>query len=134
MPELGKEIFAGDFRITPGGSAIVAIGLHRLGARVGLIADLGSDPLSELLWQMLGDLGVDRSLIIRHAYPLPQVTVALSFPEDRAFVTRFQRSDSKPDLKSILLRNPTRHLHLCSFLAALDALESTQIAHQAGYE
>jgi sugar/nucleoside kinase (ribokinase family) len=132
MPELGKEIFAGDFIISPGGSAIVAIGLHRLGAKVGLIADLGSDPLSKIIWEQLGDLGLDRSLITQHPYPLPQVTAALSFPEDRAFVTRFQRPEKNPDLKSILHANPTKHLHLCSFLAALDAPESHQMAHAAG--
>ena len=132
MPELGKEIFAGDLIISPGGSAIVAIGLHRLGAKVGLIADLGSDPLSKLIWEQLGDLGLDRSLITQHPYPLPQVTVALSFPEDRAFVTRFQRPEKYPNLKSILQANPTKHLHLCSFLTALDAPEYPQIAHAAG--
>jgi sugar/nucleoside kinase (ribokinase family) len=46
MPTLGTETFAGDFTIAIGGSAIVAAALHRLGAKVGLIAELGSDPLS----------------------------------------------------------------------------------------
>ena len=39
MPVLGTELFAEDLTIAIGGSAIVAAGLHRLGARVGLIAD-----------------------------------------------------------------------------------------------
>lgn len=132
MPELGKEIFAEDLTIALGGSAIVAAGLHRLGARVGLIADLGNDPLSKVIWQLLGDWGLERSLISRHPYPLPQVTVALSYPQDRAFVTRFKRPKKRTNLEMMIQKNPTKHLHLCSFLAALESPEAPQIAHAAG--
>lgn len=42
MPVLGTELYAGEFNLTIGGSAIVAAGLQRLSAQVGLIAELGS--------------------------------------------------------------------------------------------
>ena len=96
LPVLGTELFADDFTLTVGGSAIVAAGLHRLGARVGLIAELGTDYLSRVMREILDDLGLDRSLIREHGHPLPQVTVALSFPQDRAFVTRFRRPQTAP--------------------------------------
>ncbi len=132
MPILGEELFARDLTISLGGSAIVASGLHRLGAKVGLIADLGSDPISQILWQLLGDSGLDRSLITRHDQPLSQITVAMSFPEDRAFVTYFENPQHPPDIGLILQENPTRHLHICSFLAALTLPDLPQIAHERG--
>lgn len=131
MPALGTELFAGDFTVTVGGSAIVAAGLHKLGARVGLIADLGSDPLSRVMRTVLEDLGLDAMLIRRHPHPLPQVTVALSFPHERAFVTRFQRPAKPPDLAALLQTYPARHLHVCSFLAALETPAAAAIAHAA---
>jgi sugar/nucleoside kinase (ribokinase family) len=132
MPSLGTEIFSDDLIIAPGGSAIVANGLHRLGAKVGLIAELGNDHLSQVLWELMGELGLDRSLIRKHPYPLPQVTVSLSYPKDRGFVTCFHRPEDPPNLTSLLQENPTQHLHLCSFLAALESPDAAHIAHEAG--
>jgi sugar/nucleoside kinase (ribokinase family) len=132
LPALGKEHFADDLTIAIGGSAIVAAGLHKLGVRVGLIAELGSDPLSLVARHLLDELGVDRTLIREHPHPLPQVTVAMSFPHDRAFVTRFKRPDTPPDLAAILRTHPAKHLHVCSFLAVLERPNAAQIAHAAG--
>lgn len=132
MPVLGTELFAGQFDLTIGGSAIVAAGLHRLGAKVGLIAELGNDPLSQLMRQILDELGLDRSLIREHPYPLPQVTVALSFPHERAFITRLQRPETPPDLAALVRAFPARHLHVSSFLAALETPDAARIAHAAG--
>jgi sugar/nucleoside kinase (ribokinase family) len=132
LPALGKEHFADDLTIAIGGSAIVAAGLHKLGARVGLIAELGSDPLSLVARHLLDDLGIDRTLIREHAHPLPQVTIAMSFPHDRAFVTRFKRPDAPPDLAAILRNHPAKHLHVCSFLAVLETPDAARIAHEAG--
>lgn len=132
MPSLGTEIFAGNFTIAVGGSAIIAVGLRRLGAKVGLIADLGNDPMSRLAVQLLDDLGVDQTLIRQHDHPLPQITVALSFPEDRAFITRFERPEAPIDLAPILAEHQARHLHISSFLAAFDAPNAPALAHAAG--
>jgi sugar/nucleoside kinase (ribokinase family) len=132
MPALGREIFAGGFTIAIGGSAIVAAALHRLGAQVGLIAELGSDPLSQIARTLLDDLGLDRRLIREHDRPLPQVTVALSLPADRAFITRFERPAAPPDLAAILRDNPARHLHVSSFLAVQETPEAASIARAAG--
>lgn len=132
MPTLGAELFAGDFTVTVGGSAIVAAGLHRLGAHVGLIADLGNDPLSQVMGSVLDDLGLERTLIRQHPHPLPQVTVALSFPHERAFITRFERPGASLDLAALLHAHPARHLHVCSFLAALATPDAAAIAHAAG--
>ncbi|TVR20149.1 MAG: carbohydrate kinase family protein [Anaerolineaceae bacterium] len=130
LPELGTEIFAGDFTVAPGGSAIVAAGLQKLGVRVGLIADLGDDPFSQIMRGMLDDLHIDRALIREHPHPLPQLTVALSFPHDRAFITRFEQPHTAHDLRAILAQHRPRHLHIGSFLAAFDAPDACRIAHE----
>lgn len=132
MPELGREVFAGDLTVAVGGSAIVAAALHRLGVRVGLIADLGSDPLSQLVRSLLDELGLDQTLIRNHAFPLPQVTAALSFPHDRAFVTRFQRPEQPRDTASLLAAHSARHLHVCGFLALDETPNIVELAHEAG--
>jgi hypothetical protein len=131
MPSLGKELFADHLTLSLGGSAIVASGLNRLGMKVGLISDLGDDSFSRILWEQLEELRLDRSLIRKIPEPLKQVTVALSFPEDRAFVTRFQHPKTPIDLEAILRENKTKHLHICSFLAALDNPDVTRVAHAA---
>ncbi|MBN1147006.1 MAG: carbohydrate kinase family protein [Anaerolineales bacterium] len=132
FPSLGKEIFAEDLQVSAGGSAIVAAGIQRLGRNVGLIASLGTDPISDIVWQMLGELGLDRSLITRHPGALRQLTVGLSYPQDRAFITRFERPATPPDLRAILKAHSGRHLHLCSYLTALDVPDACQLAHAAG--
>lgn len=132
MPELGTEIFAGDFTVALGGSGIVAAGLRRLGANVGLIADLGTDLMSRILRDLLDDMQIDRTLIREHPHPLPQVTTAISFPQDRAFVTRFQKPETPLDLEAVLRDYPAKHLHISSFLAALDNPTAPQMARAAG--
>lgn len=132
FPSLGTEIFAKEFTMAIGGSAIVAAGLHRLGAKVGLIADLGNDPFSQVAASLLDELGIDRTLIRQHDYPLPQLTVALSYPHDRAFITRFEKPAQPHNLAAILREHPSKHLHICSFLAAYDTLNAAQIAHEVG--
>lgn len=132
MPTLGTEIFAGDFTMAVGGSAIVAAGLHRLGAKVGLIADIGNDPMSRIVEQLLDELGIERTFIRIHPRPLTQLTVALSFPQDRAFITRFEKPDTPADLAAILREHPARHVHIGSFLGAFDVPDACRIAHDAG--
>ncbi len=132
MPELGREIFANNFTMTIGGSAIVAAGLQKLGAKVGLIADIGNDPLSRVVGQLLDDFSIDRTFVREHPRALTQLTVALSFPEDRAFITRFERPDTIVDLAMILREHPTKHVHIGSFLGAFDMPDACQIVHDAG--
>jgi sugar/nucleoside kinase (ribokinase family) len=132
LPALGKELFANNLTISAGGSAIVAAGLQHLGAKVGLITDIGNDPISHIIWDVIDGLGLDRKLIRRLEKPLSRVTVSMSYPEDRAFLTYFNQSGSPTNLQSILKENPARHLHICSFLAALEIPDASEIAHQHG--
>ena len=132
MPVLGQEIYADGLTVSAGGSAIVAAGLSRLGARTGLIADLGDDPHGRVVWDLLGELGLDRSLMEQRPGAQSRMTVALSFPQDRAFITRCQPTETPPDLEQILRKHSTRHIHLCSFHTAYDLPNAPKIAHAAG--
>jgi hypothetical protein len=132
MPHLGEELYAGDFTATVGGSAIVAVGLRKLGARVGLIADLGNDPLSQIVRQTLENLGLDLTFVRQHDYPLPQVTAALSFPNDRAFVTCFRQPQTAVDLAALLRVHSAKHLHVCSWLAAQASPNICDLVHALG--
>lgn len=132
MPVLGAEIHAEDFTVAIGGSAIVAAGLQKLGAKVGIIADLGNDRMSQIMAEMLDELQLDQTLIRRHPHPLPQVTVSLSFPEDRAFVTRFDKPEKPVDLAGVLEAYPTHHLLLYGAMSALESPNAPEIARRHG--
>ncbi|MEZ4635563.1 MAG: hypothetical protein R2856_11455 [Caldilineaceae bacterium] len=81
LPRLGTEIFAGDLTMTVGGNAIVAAGLpHRLGAKVGLAADLGTDAFQLDRAPDFGRVGIGSVADPgTREHPLPQATVGLSF-------------------------------------------------------
>ncbi len=132
FPVLGEELFADNLTVDIGGSAIVANGLQRLGMKAGLVADLGNDPISQLMWNLLEAEALDLTLIRRHAQPLIQLSAALSYPEDRAFITRFQHPREALKLDDLLKRHPCRHVHICSLLTALECTQAVQIAHAHG--
>ncbi len=87
MPVLGQEIFGSGFDLLPGGTFNMAIALHRLGLKVGWQCDFGSDFFSRFVLDAARKAGLDdRFFRVREA-PLRNLTVSLSFAEDRAFVT-----------------------------------------------
>ncbi len=132
MPCLGEELFAENLTFGIGGCTIVANGLQRLGVKVGLAADLGNDPISHIMWHLLEEKGLDCSLIRKHPMPITQLSVALSYPKDRAFVTCFQRPQEPLKLADLLEKHPSRHVHICSLLTALECTQAVQIAHAHG--
>jgi sugar/nucleoside kinase (ribokinase family) len=87
LPELGRELYAGGFDNVPGGAFINAVALHRLGLRVGWAADFGDDPFSRLVLEAARREGLDEALFQHHARPYRRITVAASFPGDRAFLS-----------------------------------------------
>lgn len=87
MPELGRELFAGSFAEAPGGAFINAVALHRMGLRVGWACDFGNDLYSRLTIEAARRERLNESLFCYHDRPYRRVTSALSFPDDRAFVS-----------------------------------------------
>jgi ribokinase len=90
LPGPGRERYAQDLHATPGGIAIVAVGLARLGLRAALVAPLGRDLAGRTVRELLEAEGV--------AWAGPEVertpvTVALPHGDERALVT-FEPGDA----------------------------------------
>jgi sugar/nucleoside kinase (ribokinase family) len=95
VPESGGETFADRFLIAPGGVANRSVAAVRSGAPTSIVSALGDDPLGAYVRSLLeGEEGLDVSLL--RAVPGFQspVSVALSGPEDRRFIT--YREDRHP--------------------------------------
>jgi len=113
MPKLGEEIYSKELHISPGGVYITAVAMERLGINVGLIADLGNDIFSKFILQELHAEKIPTNLIRNHPCPLPTITAALSFPEDRAFITYMEGINNINQFLDISLNNHSaKHLHL----------------------
>jgi sugar/nucleoside kinase (ribokinase family) len=116
-PELGKEILGSDFTLTVGGAAaLCAMGLARLGTPVAFLAKIGPDPWGELCLDALRQRGVDVSLIRPDPRLKTGVTVVISLPRDRAFVTYPGSIGALADrdLAAVDLA-PFDHVHVSSF-------------------
>lgn len=87
MPELGHEIFGSGFDMLPGGTFNMAIAMHRLGLKVGWQCDFGNDFFSRFVLDAAREAGLDDRYFHVRDEPLRNLTVSLSFAEDRAFVT-----------------------------------------------
>lgn len=88
IPGLGQELYAEDFALCPGGMAAnTGIALARLGMKVGLIATIGRYPLGDLLMSQLELEGLDLSHVDLREDEPTAVSVSMSVPEDRSFVT-----------------------------------------------
>jgi 5-dehydro-2-deoxygluconokinase len=70
-------------RYLGGSSANMAVGLARLGARVGILAAVGTDALSDFLVGFLDQEGVDTSRVQRVAGYLPSLAITEVNPPDR---------------------------------------------------
>jgi sugar/nucleoside kinase (ribokinase family) len=84
LPAAGQERYAGELHTTPGGMAITAVGLARLGLRTALVAPLGRDLAGSLLRRLLEDEGVDWAGPEVERTP---VSAVMPVGDERAFVT-----------------------------------------------
>jgi len=112
LPELGKEIVATGCEQTPGGAYNAAVAMHRLGLRVAWAADFGSDPYSQLVLEHVRAEGLDESHFIHHPRPLRNLTVAASFPADRAFLAFYDPPPAIPAAVRALSRVRARVLYI----------------------
>lgn len=87
FPALGTEVYTEDLTVVPGGALNTVVGLQRLGVHVGWIGTLGNDFFSNFVHQALAQEGLDFSMVEFSGASFQRVTVSLSYPEDRAFVT-----------------------------------------------
>jgi sugar/nucleoside kinase (ribokinase family) len=96
MPELGKELYSRDFTMIPGGTYNAVVAMHRLGLKVGWACDFGDDEFSRFVYERARTEGLDPSLMVRHHKSMRRVTVAVSFPHERAFISYCDPEPSIP--------------------------------------
>lgn len=95
LPEFGQEILAHSLSQHLGGcTANFACYCARLGLRTALLARVGRDTYGDFLVAELQRLGVSTEHLIRDARLPTGITVSLSGPTDRAFVTHLGTIDS----------------------------------------
>ena len=88
VPEVGAEVFADGFAISPGGVANRAVAAARAGASTLLLSRLGGDPLGRELRTMLdGEPGLDTSWVADLPGWQTPVSVSLTSPDNRSFIT-----------------------------------------------
>jgi sugar/nucleoside kinase (ribokinase family) len=95
FPALGTELYTEHLTVTPGGCLNTITALRRLGVDVGWMGTLGNDPFSRIVDNWVTQEDIERHWITWVDKPFQRVTVALSYPLDRAFVTHV---DPSPDL------------------------------------
>lgn len=112
FPALGKEVFARGFDMLPGGAYNAAVAMHRLGLRVGWAVDFGDDDFSRFVLARAAAEGLDDAFFVRHRSPLRRITVAASYPEDRAFITYMDPEPAVPAAMRALATAGARAVYL----------------------
>lgn len=88
FPAPGREVLVDDFVMTLGSaSAIAAMGLARLGTAVAFLGKVGADEYGEFCLKTMTRAGIDTSRVVRDPSLKTGVTVSISSPQDRAFLT-----------------------------------------------
>ncbi len=91
LPESGMQMTGTDFRLIPGEAYTSTVAMQRLGIRVAWAGDFGEDALS--CW-VLGEAraeGLDDRYFYHHKRSLRRTTVVFSFPQDRSFITYYDK-------------------------------------------
>jgi sugar/nucleoside kinase (ribokinase family) len=116
-PSLGEEILAQNCVMKPGGSAAnVALMLALNGCPVRLFAQVGDDVQGRFVLQGLRAYGVDTGTISLSKEHNTGLTVSLTFPSDRMYVTypgTVQTATSSSLMNGYI--KPASHLHLTSY-------------------
>jgi sugar/nucleoside kinase (ribokinase family) len=117
LPRFGEEVLAEGIGVHVGGcTANVATFAARLGMRAALRSRVGHDDFGDFLLAELEKAGVATEFVLRDPDLRTGLSVSLSGPEDRAFVTYVGTIDSltQADVDDELLRR-ARHVHIGSF-------------------
>jgi sugar/nucleoside kinase (ribokinase family) len=134
FPQLGHEVYTDGMAVIPGGGALnTSLALHRLGLNPGWVGVLGNDFFSHFVRHFIQNEGLDMSLLKHIDKPLQRVTVAISFPTDRAFVTHVDGSPNSIELAfDVLERADFPHLHFTGLMIHERVPDLLQACHGRG--
>lgn len=117
FPQPGKEVLVEDSQLVLGSaSAILAMGLARLGVGVAFVGKVGEDVWGRFCLQEMASRGIDLSAVVRSERLRTGITVAISSPGDRALVTHLGAIAALvvADVGDEALRG-CAHLHVSSY-------------------
>ncbi|NTV37048.1 MAG: ribokinase, partial [Anaerolineaceae bacterium] len=97
MPELGKEIVASGFEFVPGGAYNTVAACQHLKLDFLWASDFGTDMFSQLVLKSVKECGINEDLFCFHDRSLRNLTVACSYPTDRAFIAFY---DPAPKIRA----------------------------------
>jgi sugar/nucleoside kinase (ribokinase family) len=117
LPALGQEVVGKGFAMIPGEAYNSAVAMHRLGLRVAWAGDFGNDELSHFALKAAREEGMDETFFVHHPRPLRRLTVAVSFPNERAFITYYDREPLIPAGLRALRKVHARLLFVPGFYA-----------------
>ena len=111
LPEMGKEVFSENLSLHAGGGAfITAATLQSLGHPAALLATLPAAPFAEIALADIRATGIDARLCAKASGGAsPQLTVAITGREDRAFLTH-KTGVAMPETD--LTKGSWSHLHI----------------------
>lgn len=133
LPLLGQELYSTGLDIVLGGTLNSVVALHRLGVRVGWVAALGNDFFSQYVDGKLSAEGLATPLLRRLDAPLRRVTVSLSYPADRAFITYTDGDfDEMALTEDACAHAQFRHLHFPGLDVSERALALVDACHARG--
>lgn len=135
LPSFGTEVYANSLMLDAGGGAyITAATLAALGRKVYLAATVPAAPFDQIVLSQTKAHGVDVSLCSAAAASSdPQITVAMTGAEDRAFLTRAD-GPAIPSLHAEQLRGLNiSHLHIGEMATLTDASWLIDLARELGW-
>ena len=134
FPMAGEEIYSQNFAIHAGGGAfITAAHLASFGVKSMLCSLLPSGPLGQEVLQKIEQSGVDLTYCeIAPANGEPQVTVVVSGPEDRSFLTNRIGPSVPPSILKALNDPDVVHLHIAELATLAENPDLPTLAKQLG--
>lgn len=112
FPALGTEIYTENLTVVPGGCLNTVTALRRLGVDVGWMGAIGNDLFSRFIDDWITQEKIARDWLTYHEEPFQRVTVALSYPQDRAFVSYVSVTpDQLDEVRRAVAADECEHLH-----------------------
>jgi sugar/nucleoside kinase (ribokinase family) len=114
FPALGEEIWTQGVELTAGGAMNSPVALSRLGLNVGLTTPIGNDLWGEIILSKIKEEGISTDLIQLIDEKFPQVSVALNYNGDRAFVSYGEKNNAdryQEHLRQVIQNHDTKLYH-----------------------
>ncbi|MGM0431127.1 MAG: carbohydrate kinase family protein [Spirochaetota bacterium] len=87
-PREGEEVFVDTIETSPGGTAITALVLNKLGIAAGLAGVVGDDFYSQYLFSQLKEAGVSTDFLLVEQQEDTGVSICIPTSGDRSFISR----------------------------------------------